>query len=450
MAKRQELQTKLGKLAATIKQKADEFNAADFEPTAEWQSNLDQATADYDAAAAELASLDKMEAIAKQERERQDPRRQSLGRDMPKGGEVQSELAEGLERQSRAMEGWFASGTPTPEQQEAMEAQGIGRDAEAAEFQLFASRPFKALQHAYQSAHPTLFESQAQTALSGVLGGFTIPSTLIPTLEVAMLEYGNIVGICDVIRTDGGGPLHFSTQDDTANEGALIGEEEEDTEDEVGFGRFTLGAFEATSRIIPISRTLVEDSGIDVAAEIGNRLGERLGKLMSRKICVGNGAGEPLGVVNSAIAATPDGTGQGPGDDLIALIHACPRAHRRNGRFVLTDNALKNIRLIKNQDGDYIWRPGLSEGRPDSLLGYGYEVSDHVPEGVEGLETILFGDFSKMKVRVCRGLTIDRDYSIQRRMYLLVATMRFDAGLLDAGQGPIRKMDIQFDFTGVS
>ncbi|HBP7966156.1 TPA: phage major capsid protein, partial [Salmonella enterica subsp. enterica serovar Typhimurium] len=57
-------------------------------------------------------------------------------------------------------------------------------------------------------------------------------------------------------------------------------------------------------------------------------------------------------------------------DAIIKLIYTLRKAHRTGAKFMMNNNSLFAIRLLKDTEGNYLWRPGLELGQPSSLAGY--------------------------------------------------------------------------------
>ena len=53
-------------------------------------------------------------------------------------------------------------------------------------------------------------------------------------------------------------------------------------------------------------------------------------------------------------------------DAIIKLIYTLRKAHRTGAKFMMNNNSLFAIRLLKDSEGNYLWRPGLELGQPSS------------------------------------------------------------------------------------
>jgi HK97 family phage major capsid protein len=90
-------------------------------------------------------------------------------------------------------------------------------------------------------------------------------------------------------------------------------------------------------------------------------------------------------------------------DDLVDLKHSVNRAYRKNAKFMLNDLSVAVVSKIKDTTGRPIWVPGDSEGitdgTPDTLLGFPVVTNDDVAVMAANAKSIAFGDFSKYIIR---------------------------------------------------
>ena len=81
-------------------------------------------------------------------------------------------------------------------------------------------------------------------------------------------------------------------------------------------------------------------------------------------------------------------------DDLIRMKMNLKPAYRRNAVWVMHTDILKMVMLFKDNDGQYMWRPGLRDGEPDTILGMPVIESAFAPNTkVAGSYVIVLGDF---------------------------------------------------------
>jgi HK97 family phage major capsid protein len=208
------------------------------------------------------------------------------------------------------------------------------------------------------------------------------------------------------LNTSGGKPLDFPKVDDTAVAVAQHTEAAAMTDDggvDATFAKMTLGAFAYDTEWVQISMELLQDSAINIEQFIGELLGERLARRVNSELTVGDGTGDPLGIVAaSAAGKTAAGVADFTVDEVIDLLHSVDPAYRASPkcRFMFNDNTLAKLRKLKQGDGAYIWSMGdIREGEPGRLLGQAYSVNQAMVNAATGTKPIVFGDFSKYYVR---------------------------------------------------
>ena len=83
-------------------------------------------------------------------------------------------------------------------------------------------------------------------------------------------------------------------------------------------------------------------------------------------------------------------------------------AYRKNAVWLLNDSTMKNIRKLKDSNGQYLWQPALHEGGFDTLLGKRIYTSPYAPELAAGKKTVAFGDFNYYWIGDRLGITFKR------------------------------------------
>ena len=94
--------------------------------------------------------------------------------------------------------------------------------------------------------------------------------------------------------------MPWPTTDDTSNEGVQLGESTEATELDPTFGQAIFRAYKYSSKLVRVPSSLLRDSGLDFAGELGSMLGEHIGRRMGRAFTTGNGAAGPQGIVTGS------------------------------------------------------------------------------------------------------------------------------------------------------
>ena len=284
-------------------------------------------------------------------------------------------------------------------------------------------------------------ELRAQTTTAGA-GGYTVPTELAAVVDKTLKMWGPMYDedICTIITTSSGNNLDFPRTDDTAVAVAQHTEGAAMTDDggvDATFTKMTLGAFAYDTEWVQISMELLQDSAVDIESFIGELLGERLGRRVNSELTVGDGTGDPLGIVAaSSLGVTAAGAAAVTFDELFDLFHSVDPAYRQSPkcRWMFNDTTLKNVRKLKGGDGQYIWQMGdVRTGAPATLLDKPYSINQAVPAMTTGLKSIVFGDFGKYYVRKVGAPVI----GVRREYYWpnigLAGVVRLDGDLIQTG-----------------
>lgn len=281
---------------------------------------------------------------------------------------------------------------------------------------------------------------------SGSVGGYTVPTAFWAKVTEVMKYYGGAFDGAELITTDSGAPIQWPTNDDTANVGYILGENQAaSNEGDLAFGQKALGAYTFVSGPGLVSLQLIQDSGIDIEAIVARKMGERLGRIQNTRFTTGDGSSKPQGYIAGATTGvTTAGATAIILNELIDLIHSVDAAYRQTGRcqFKLHDLVLAYVRKIRDDSGGSglgrpIWEPSTQVGVPDTLLGYPYTVNNDQDSTVAATKkTIAFGDFqSAFVVRRVTGGSMMR-LAERYAEYLQVGFLayeRADSIVQDAG-----------------
>lgn len=283
-------------------------------------------------------------------------------------------------------------------------------------------------------------ELRAQTTTT-TAGGYTVPVELANLLVKSMAAWGPMYdpGVTSEIVTSGGNQITMPTVNDTSvavvkhTEGTTL---TDDGGSDATFGQKVLDAYPFNTEWIRVSKELVDDSAFNVEQILGELLGERLGRRANLELTTGDGNGDPNGVVTaSTLGKTAAAAAAFTVDELLDLLHAVDPAYRASPRtrWMMNDTTLAMLRKLKYGDGHYIWQMGnIQSGEPNTILGYAYSVNQAMPAATTGLKPIVFGDFGKYYVRKVGspliGAIQDKDFWPG---FGIAGYIRFDGELAD-------------------
>lgn len=449
-----ELREKRAQLTAEVKRMSGLLTGDKTAFTAEEQAQWERVNAEYDSNAAALKIAERAEQVESESRSREDrrtlPGRDDMGADearsSSRGNTGGNAAAATEEDRSIAIQAWFREqcGHDLEERHvEACERLGFNPRRRNLDIELLPTTRHQALTAAFRNGHQSGAHKRALSANLGSTGGVTVaPGTLVTSLEVAMLDFSGVMQVADTIRTPSGEPLTWPTANDTSNSGRQIGESAAVTTLDPTFAGVTWSAYKFTSDEILVPTELLEDSVFDIAGVIGPMLGERLGRILESKFTTGTGAATPKGIVTAAtLGHTTASATAITYDEIIRLEHSVDPAYRNSAGYMMHDSVMLALRLLKDGNGQYLWRSGVDSDRPDTLNGRPVTVNQNMASTIESAaKTVLFGQLNKYKVRMVNAIRLYRLVERHREndQDAFLAFVRADGNLLDAGVAPVK------------
>jgi len=285
----------------------------------------------------------------------------------------------------------------------------------------------------------------AQSGVDLTGGAILVPTTMATQIESAQKAYGGMIdpGVCYQFNTDMGNELVLPTDDDTSNEGEMLGENKVTGEQGVAFGGVTVRGYIFSSKIIKVPVALLQDSAFDLETFLAGKIGVRLARAKNRKFTTGTGASQPMGVYTIAPVGKVAAAGQTASivwTDFQDLKHSVDPAYRTNGRYMFHDTTLLAAKKLVDGVGRPLWQSGVALKEPDTLDGEKFTINQHAPVMAASANSMAYGDFSKYYIRNVGGTLIMRlseRYADQFQVAFL-AFQRADGQLVDAGTHPIK------------
>lgn len=328
------------------------------------------------------------------------------------------------------------SGTPPPQ------GQGSAEEQRAAAFDRFVRVGLAELTPEERQILRTMKdEARAQGTGTGSAGGYTVPRTFLARVIESMVSYGGIASVSQILNTDSGETIEWPVALNGSEEGELLGENDETSEEDVEFAVGSLGAHKTSSKIIRVSNELLADAGIDVEGFLAGRIGSRLGRIEARLLVQGTGAGTPLQpkgleasvTITKNTAAAASFTWK----EINALIHSVDPAYRNSPKYRLAfnDNTLKTIEEMEDGQGRPLWLPGIDGGAPPTILKRPYVIDPAIADIGAGKMFMFGGDFNQFVVRRVKYMALKRlvERYVEFDQTAFLAFARFGCCLQDTG-----------------
>lgn len=176
---------------------------------------------------------------------------------------------------------------------------------------------------------------------------------------------------------------------------------------------------------IKISNKLIRSSTLDPETLVVNRLGYKFSITAEKAYLTGSGANQPLGLFTASTTgistardvSTGNTTTSIQADGLIEAKHTLKSQYWPRAVWLFHRTAVKQIRKLKDGNGQYLWAPGVAGARvgdvtaglPDTILDSPYYISEYVPNTfTTGLYVGIIGDMSFYWIADALSLQIQR------------------------------------------
>lgn len=193
-----------------------------------------------------------------------------------------------------------------------------------------------------------------------------------------------------------------------------------------------------------VSQRMLDDAGFDLEGWLADEVDGEFAIQENIAFLSGDGSNKPFGVLTyvtgganaakhpfGAITATNAASSTAlDADEIIEMAYSLPTERQANAQFFLNRSTLKDIRTLKDGQGNYLWQPSYVAGEPSTLLGYQVVEVPGMPAPTTGQIPILFGDMEMTYLVVDRiGTTILRDPFTNKPFVHFYTTKRVGGGV---------------------
>lgn len=262
----------------------------------------------------------------------------------------------------------------------------------------------------------------ADFANDSTSGGVAVPEEINREIAQQLLQISPLRGIVRVTQVSS--PNYKRLVDTRGLASGWVGETTSRTEtgtptlEEV---TFTHGELYALPKA---SQWSLNDLFFDVTRWLIDSVAEEFAYQEGVAIATGNGTNKPTGFLSGSPVSTSDTasparsfgvlqyvpTGAAatlgaavlksspvvqPADIFITTAYTLKAGYRRNARWLMNKSTLGTVMKMKDGDGNYVWRPGLAAGQPDTLIGYPITEAEAMSDIGANAFPIAFGDFMK-------------------------------------------------------
>jgi HK97 family phage major capsid protein len=274
-------------------------------------------------------------------------------------------------------------------------------------------------------------ERKAVSVGTASAGGYAVPEEISRAIITQLTNLSPMRQVCDVVSASTSD--YKILVDSLGTSSGWVGEggARSETNNEVAP---TFGMVYAYPKA---SEEALQDIYFDVAGWLTNSIATAFAAAEGAAFTSGNGTNKPTGLMAATVAADDDASlafgsvqavnsgaaaafaASNPSDALITLVHKLKAGHRAGARFMMNKSTLATVRKFKDSTGNYLWSPGLANGLPSTLLGFGVVENEDMADIAANALPIAFGDFRAAYTIVDRvGLSITVDESITSPGYV--------------------------------
>lgn len=259
---------------------------------------------------------------------------------------------------------------------------------------------------------PELRALQVDPATQG--GNLLPPQQFVAELIKEIDDAVFIRRLATVIPVNTSDSLGAPTLDTDLDDADWTTEVQSITEGTMTFGKRELKPNQL-SKLVKVSMKLLRTSAIPVESLVSQRLAYKFAITEEKAFLLGSGTGEPLGLFTvstdgiSAARDVPSTGGKITADSLIDAKYALKAQYRNGAQWIFHRDVIKLIAKLKDNDDQYLWRPGISLGQPDTLLNLPVNESEYAPNTVTVDNYVgIIGNFRYYWIAELMGMELQR------------------------------------------
>lgn len=243
-----------------------------------------------------------------------------------------------------------------------------------------------------------VLENRAEANLASGANGAIIPKTIAKKIITKAYDMSSILAGATKYNTKGDLAIPVYGADGATDITMAYADEFTELESKVGkFTSVNLGNFLAGA-LVKVSKSLVANTDIDLENKIVNLMAETVARFMEKECLIGTD-GKVAGLSGVKLSVASASATAITADELIKLKNKVKKAFRKNAKWIMSNDTLTAIELLKDGEERFIFRDDLSGEFDGYVLGYPVEVSDNMPEIATGADVIYFGDYSGLALK---------------------------------------------------
>lgn len=276
-----------------------------------------------------------------------------------------------------------------------------------------------------------VLENRADANLASGTNGAIIPKTIAKKVIKKAYDMSTILSGATKYNTKGDLAIPVYGADGDSDITMAYADEFVELESKAGkFTSVNLGGFLAGA-LVKVSKSLVANTDIDLENIVVNLMAETVARFMEKECLIGT-SGKVAGLSGIKLKIDAMSATAITAEELIKLKNKIKKAFRKGAKWIMSNDTLTAIELLKDGDDRFIFREDMSGEFDGYLLGYPVEVSDNMPEIATKKDVIYFGDYSGLALKQrddALELTVLREKFATQHAIGINAWVEFDAKL---------------------
>ncbi|WP_052101040.1 phage major capsid protein [Clostridium haemolyticum] len=270
---------------------------------------------------------------------------------------------------------------------------------------------------------------KAMSSDSSPNGGIFLPQNMASGIITRVRKISPMRQICSTVTISKGNDYQAVREANNAYEYGWVGERQPrketatDTFESIRIPVHEMYAQPSATQI------LIDDAAFNIEGYIKERVANRFAQVEGSAFISGDGVKQPEGFLNNK--EIEQISGKLDFDGIMNLIYSLDAKFSNGAVLLAKRTSVRDLRLLKDNDGHYLWQPSTQIGEPATILGYKVVEADDMPESKVGNTPIAFGNFKDGYLIVDKaGINFIRDNLTAKPNILFYTTKRVGGGVI--------------------
>lgn len=243
-----------------------------------------------------------------------------------------------------------------------------------------------------------VLENRADASLTAGKNGVIIPNSIANKIIMTAYDMSSILKGATKYNTKGTLTVPKYGADGDTDVAMAYADEFVDLESKIGkFSSIELGNHLAGALAL-LSKSLINNTDIDLENKVVEIMALAVSRFLEKE-CLYGTDGKAEGLKGITLKVTAGSATAITAEDLIKLKNKVKKQFRSKAKWIMSNDTLTAIELLKDGDDRFIFREDLNGEFDGYILGYPVEVSDNMKEIGAGNDVIFFGDYSGLALK---------------------------------------------------